>query len=90
MEALPDDWGTPGEPDQAAAGARLLHVVPTEVATFRHAFYETGAMAPNHRHECASLVYGADGPCVENKGREEIINRRLTFQRALSPRGTFE
>jgi AraC-like DNA-binding protein/quercetin dioxygenase-like cupin family protein len=82
MTGSAEAWGTLGEPRHERGSARLLHVVPTKIATFRHAFYEAGAIVPHHRHECASLVYGVGGPCIETQADEEVICRRLTFHPA--------
>ncbi len=75
-------WGTLGEPAPTCC-ARLVHVVETPVATLRHAFYETGADVPLHRHDRPALVYGVGGPCLEQSRTKAVIKRRLTFH----PRG---
>ena len=82
-----DRWGTLGQPLIGAPSGNLQRLVVTELATFRHAFYEAGALVPRHRHSCASLVYGVGGPCYEAapQPRDEapgVIKRRLTFHPA--------
>jgi AraC-like DNA-binding protein len=92
MDANPD-WGTLGQPMDPPASAQLLHLVHTEIAILRHARYETGASVPVHRHDCASLVYGVGGPCLEFAALSQVIRRRLTFlpahhEHSLEYRGT--
>ena len=82
MEA--QDWGTLGPPSLDAPSARMVRRAATEVATLRHAFYESGASVPGHRHACASLVYGVGGPCRETRPQTGgdalgVVKRRLTF-----------
>jgi AraC-like DNA-binding protein len=84
MSDRAEDWGTLGRPSADAPPARLVRRVRTEVAALRHAFYESGAAVPGHRHGCASLVYGVGGPCHETRpaaGGDPpgLVKRRLTF-----------
>lgn len=84
MPASAEPWGTLGPPSPDSPSGRLVRSAGTGPATLRHAFYETGAIVPAHRHACASLVYGVGGPCHETRpqhGGEDpgIVKRRLTF-----------
>ncbi|HYD36730.1 MAG TPA: AraC family transcriptional regulator [Allosphingosinicella sp.] len=88
MSSEAEPWGTLGPPSPDAPPGRLVRQTRTGVAAFRHAFYESGAVVPAHRHGCASLVYGVGGPCHETRppgggGGPGIVKRRLTFH----PRG---
>lgn len=79
-----DDWGTLGRPSPDAPSGRLVRSAGGGVATLRHAFYESGAAVPAHRHAHASLVYGVGGPCHETRPQQGgtdpgIVKRRLTF-----------
>lgn len=84
MSNSADDWGTLGQPSADAPAGRLVRLAATRVATLRHAFYETGAAVPGHRHGRASLVYGVGGPCHEIRPQAAadgpgVVKRRLTF-----------
>jgi AraC-like DNA-binding protein len=87
---MPDEalsWGTLGQPSAGASPSRLVRLARTDAATLRHAFYETGAEVPGHRHGCASLVYGVGGPCHETRPQAGgdgpgVVKRRLTFHPA--------
>ncbi|HEX8224165.1 MAG TPA: AraC family transcriptional regulator [Allosphingosinicella sp.] len=77
-------WGTLGRPSPDSPPGRLVRFAGTGAATLRHAFYETGAVVPAHRHARASLVYGVGGPCHEVRPRPDgdppgVVKRRLTF-----------
>jgi AraC-like DNA-binding protein len=37
---------------------------------------------PYHVHECAALIYGVGGPCLEYRPDGEVIKRRLTYHPA--------
>lgn len=84
MSDKAQDWGTLGQPSPDAPAARLMRLARTDIAALRHAFYESGAAVPSHRHGCASLVYGVGGPCHEIRPQAGgdapgIVKRRLTF-----------
>ena len=84
MSGRAEDWGTLGQPSPDAPAGRLVRLAATETATLRHAFYETGAAVPGHRHAHASLVYGVGGPCHETRPQAGgdapgVVKRRLTF-----------
>ena len=84
MSDRAEEWGTLGQPSLDAPSGRLVGLARTEVAALRHAFYESGAEVPGHRHDRASLVYGVGGPCHETRpmaggDAPGIVKRRLTF-----------
>lgn len=76
---LMTNWGTLGEP-AAPVSARINLQTRVGSITLRHATYDAGSLVPLHRHESASIVYGAGGPCIEmNASGERVSRRRLTF-----------
>lgn len=84
VSASAEAWGTLGQPSLDSPPGRLVRVARARAATLRHAFYETGAVVPAHRHGRASLVYGVGGPCHETGPRPAgdapgVVKRRLTF-----------
>ena len=84
MSNSAEDWGTLGRPSPDTPSGRLVRLACTDAAALRHAFYESGAAVPAHRHACASLVYGVGGPCHETRPQAAseapgVVKRRLTF-----------
>ena len=72
-------WGTLGQPTSTAS-ARINLQTRVGSISLRHATYDAGAQVSLHRHECASIVYGAGGPCIElSASGERVSRRRLTF-----------
>lgn len=72
-------WGTLGEPAEAAPAKVNLDTRVGSIA-LRQATYGAGAQVPLHTHECASIVYGAGGPCIEmTADGDRVSRRRLTF-----------
>lgn len=76
------EWGSLGLPVPHCGTAELLHLVEADVATLRHGFYRTDAKVSHHRHDCATLVYGVGGPCLETSNTQGSIKRRLTYHPA--------
>lgn len=89
---LSSPWGTLGQPDGGGGDARLLRVMRAGPVTLRHAFYDSGALVPSHRHEVPVFVYGLGGPCFERAEGETRSRRHVTlhpagFEHSLHYRG---